>query len=177
MTENTKGPGTLLVVGATGSVGRYVVTEAVRQGFTTLALVRDASRAGRLDGGARTVVGDVTRAQSLADAVADIDAVVFTHGSAYGDASAAETVDYGVIARHQIARVLVDSLGTEPAGALTFELVAEQGPAPDDLGPLFAALDKDVPGSVDGARDQANMPDDAEPERVRRDLGTLTSTK
>ncbi|WP_287932057.1 hypothetical protein [Arthrobacter sp.] len=84
MTENTKGPGTLLVVGATGSSGRYVVT---------------------------------------------------------------------------------------------FELVAEQGPAPDDLGPLFAALDKDMPGSVDGVRDQANMPDNAEPDRVRRDLGTLTSTK
>lgn len=33
----------------------------------------------------------------LTDAVANIDAVVFTQGSSYGDASAAEAVDYGAV--------------------------------------------------------------------------------
>ena len=80
-----------------GSVGRHVVAEAVRQGYETRALVRDASRAGRLDAAALKVVGELTRPETLTDAVADIDAVVFTQGSSYGDAAAAEAVDYGAV--------------------------------------------------------------------------------
>ncbi|WP_026554550.1 SDR family oxidoreductase [Arthrobacter sp. 35W] len=251
-------PGTVLVVGATGSVGRLVVTEGVRQGYETRALVRGSSRAGRLDTAASMVVGELTRAQTLAEAVAGIDAVIFTQGSSYGDAAAAEAVDYGavknvlqalngrpvrialmtaigvtrrggthdwkrrserlvrasgnaytivrpgwfdyndenqlaitllqgdtrhagspadgVIARHQIARVLVDSLASDAADRLTFELVAERGPAQEDLEPVFGALDKDPRGSVDGVRDQPNMPADAEPARVRADLDALGDT-
>ena len=202
-------------------------------------------------------IGELTRAETLADAVADIDAVVFTQGSSYGDAAAAEAVDYGavkhvlqalgdrrvrialmtaigvtrrgnthdwkrrserlvrasgnaytivrpgwfdyndddqqvitllqgdtrhagssadgVIARHQIARVLVDSLASAAADHLTVELVAERGPAQDDLEPVFGALDKDPLGSLDGVRDQANMPAESEPERVRQDLRALTA--
>jgi uncharacterized protein YbjT (DUF2867 family) len=254
MAEITKRPGTVLVVGATGSIGRLVVAEAVRQGYQTRALVRDASRAGRLDTAA-VVVGELTRAETLTDAVDDIDAVVFTQGSSYGDAAAAEAVDYGavrnvlqalggrrvrialmtaigvtgrgsthdwkrrgerlvrasgnaytivrpgwfdyndddqlkitllqgdtrhagsaadgVIARHQIARVLVDSLASDAADHLTVELVADHGPAQDDLEPVFALLDKDRPDSLDGVRDRANMPADAEPDRVRQDLNAL----
>ena len=59
----------------------------------------------------------------------------------------------GVIARHQIARVLVDSLASDAADHLTFELVAEHGPAQDDLETAFARLDKDPLGSVDGIRE------------------------
>jgi uncharacterized protein YbjT (DUF2867 family) len=246
----TTTPRTILVVGATGSVGRYVVAEAIAQGYETRALVRDASRANKLAIGATVVVGELTRAETLADAVDGIDAVVFTQGSSYGDAAAAESVDYGavknvlevlggrpvrialmtsigvtrrgnthdwkrrgerlvrasgndytivrpgwfdyndesqleitllqgdtrhagspadgVIARHQIARVLVDSLASEEANHKTFELVAETGPAQDDLAPVFAALDRDT--TIDGVRDLANMPADAEPASVRADL-------
>jgi uncharacterized protein YbjT (DUF2867 family) len=245
-------PRVVLVVGATGSVGRHVVAEAVRQGYETRALVRDVARAGRLDPGATAVVGQLTRPETLADAVAGIDAVVFTQGSSYGDATAAEAVDYGavkniltalggrrvrialmtsigvtkrggthdwkrrgerfvrasgnaytivrpgwfdyndddqlaitllqgdtrlagspadgVIARHQIARVLVDSLGSPAADHLTVELVAEHGPAQPDLEPVFAAIDKDPDGSVDGVRDPQNMQNSGEPASVRRDL-------
>jgi uncharacterized protein YbjT (DUF2867 family) len=248
-------PRVVLVVGATGSVGRHVVAEAVRQGYETRALVRDAARAGRLDPHATLVVGQLTDAETLADAVAGIDAVVFTQGSSYGDAAAAEAVDYGavkniltalacrkvrialmtsigvtkpggshewkrrgerlvrasgnaytivrpgwfdyndddqlaitflqgdtrlagspvdgVIARHQIARVLVDSLASDAADRVTLELVAERGPAQDDLEPVFARLDKDAPGSVDGVRDRNNLPAESEPDRVRADLGAL----
>ena len=248
-------PRVVLVVGATGSVGRHVVAEAVRQGYETRALVRDAARVGRLDPAAHTVVGRLTDANTLADAVAGIDAVVFTQGSSYGDAAAAEAVDYGavknvlealggravrialmtsigvtkpggshdwkrrgerlvraggnpytivrpgwfdyndddqleitflqgdtrlagspadgVIARHQIARVLVDSLASAAADHVTLELVAEHGPAQDDLEPLFARLDKD--DSVDGVRDPQNLPAESEPHRVRADLDALAS--
>lgn len=239
-------------------MGRHVVAEAVRQGYETRALVRDAARTGRLDASAHLVVGELTRAETLVEAVAGVDAVIFTQGSAYGDAAAAEAVDYGavknvlqalagrrvrialmtsigvtvpggthdwnwrgerlvrasgnaytivrpgwfdyndadqleitllqgdtrragnssdgVIARHQIARVLVDSLASDDADHLTFELVAEHGPAQDDLGPVFAALDKDLPGSIDGVRDLVNMPAGAEPERVLKDLRALAAS-
>lgn len=248
-------PGTVLIVGATGSVGRHAVAEALRQGWDTRALVRNPSRAGRLDGGAHLVAGDLTRAETLDGAVEGVDAVVFTHGSAYGDAAAAEAVDYGavknilealggrrvrialmtaigvtrrgathdwkrrgerlvrasgnaytivrpgwfdcnaadqleitllqgdtrhagspadgVIARAQIARVLIASLGSPAAEGLTFELVAENGPAQAGLEPIFAALARDPAGTVDGVRDQDNMPAGEEPGRVRAGLAAV----
>lgn len=247
----------VLVVGATGSVGRHVVAETVRQGYETRALVRNASRAGRLDASAKSVVGELSQADTLTEAVTNVDAIVFTHGSSYGDAAAAEAVDYGavknvlqalggrpvrialmtaigvtrrgsthdwkrrserlvrasgndytivrpgwfdyndddqleitmlqgdtrhagspadgVIARHQIARVLVDSLASEAANHKTFELVAERGPAQETLEPVFAALDKDPTGSLEGVRDQENMPAETEPERTRLDLNQIMS--
>ena len=254
MAPESHKPSTVLVIGATGSVGRHVVAEAVRQGYTTRALVRDASRAKELDAGAQIVVGQLTSAESLADAVDGVDAVVFTQGSSYGDTAAAEAVDYGAvknvlqalgrrpvrialmtaigvtrrngthdwkrrserlvrasgnaftivrpgwfdynddnqlqitllqgdtrhagnssdgaIARRQIARVLVESLASEAADHLTFELVAERGPEQSELEPVFAALDKDPAGSLDGVRDEANMPAESEPAQVRADLDT-----
>lgn len=257
MTQSSNKLGTVLVVGATGSVGRHAVTEAVRQGWETRALVRNPSMSGKVDGGAHQVAGELTRADTLKDAVDGIDAVIFTHGSSYGDAAAAEAVDYGavknllealggsrvsialmtsigvtrrgathdwkrrserlvrssgndytivrpgwfdyndasqleitllqgdtrhagssadgVIARHQIARVLVESLSSEAAKRLSFELVAERGPAQADLEPVFAALDKDPAGSVDGVRDQCNMPSDVEPEEVLRELAAVAA--
>jgi uncharacterized protein YbjT (DUF2867 family) len=242
---------TVLVVGATGSIGRQVVAEAVRQGYSTRALVRDASRASGLDPAAQIVEGQFTNADTLAKAVADVDAVIFTHGSSsnpeavnygavknvldalgdrrvrialmttigvtvrseghdwkrrgerlvrasgnvytivrpgwfdyndddqlqitllQGDTRRAGSSADGVIARHQIARVLVDSL-TSPTQNITFELVAERGPAQNDLNPLFAELQVDVAGSVDGVRDPDNMPVDAEPDSARRDLNSAT---
>jgi uncharacterized protein YbjT (DUF2867 family) len=43
---------TVLAVGATGSVGRLVVDEAIRQGHAVRALVRDPGRASQLARGA-----------------------------------------------------------------------------------------------------------------------------
>jgi uncharacterized protein YbjT (DUF2867 family) len=233
-------------------VGRHVVSEAVRQGYPTRALVRDASRASPLDSGAQLVVGDLTRSDTLAEALDQVDAVIFTQGASFGDASAAEAVDYGavrnvlqvldgrpvrialmtsigvtrrsathdwkrrserlvrasgnaytivrpgwfdyndadqlqitllqgdtrqsgspadgVISRRQIARVLVDALRSQAADHLTFELVAEHGPAQDDLTAVFESLEPDPAGSFDGVRDRPNLPLDGEPSRVRDDL-------
>ncbi len=44
---------------------------------------------------AEVVVGDLTRPDTLAAAVAGVDAVVFTHGSDGGGKAGAEAVDYG----------------------------------------------------------------------------------
>ena len=67
------------------------------------------------------------------------------------------------------------SLTSATATRKTFELVAERGPATEDFDVLFASLDADVAGELDGVRDAPNMPLRQEPERVRQDLGRLTA--
>jgi uncharacterized protein YbjT (DUF2867 family) len=249
---------TVLAVGATGSIGRFVVEEALRQGHAVRALVRDAAKARGLPREAQVVVGDLTRAATLSAAVDGVDAVVFTHGTDDGKAGA-ENVDYGgvrnvlqvmgsrtirvalmtaigvtnrtgsynrttqahdwkrrserlvrasglpytivrpgwfdyngpdehrlvllqgdrrqagnssdgAVSRRQIAEVLVHSLTSEKSLRKTFELISAKGPAPRDFDALFAALDADVPDSLDAVHDMANMPLADEPQRVRNDL-------
>lgn len=87
-------PMTLLVVGATGSIGERVVAEAIRQGHSVRALVRDARKARSLPAETHLVVGDVTHPETLLPAVDGIDGVVFTLGSD-GTKTGAATVDYG----------------------------------------------------------------------------------
>ena len=87
-----------------------------------------------------------------------------------GDRRHAGDPSDGVIARRQLAQVLVASLTSEGARRKTFELVAVKGPAQHDLAPLFAALEPDPPGGLDAVRDLANMPLPEEPQRVRDDL-------
>jgi uncharacterized protein YbjT (DUF2867 family) len=253
---------TVLVVGATGSIGRLVVAEALRQGHFVRALVRTPAKARQLAAQAQVIIGDVTRADTLRGTVNGVDAIVFTLGSNGLGKVGAETVDYGgvrnvlgalsspkvrialmtaigvtdrtgrynrtteahdwkrrserlvrasglpytivrpgwfdynapdqhrlvllqgdrrhagdpsdgVIARRQIAEVLVHSLRSDQALRKTFEVVAETGPAPDDLDALFASLDADPEGGLDGVRDMANMPSDEEPQRVRDDLNAV----
>jgi uncharacterized protein YbjT (DUF2867 family) len=91
-----------------------------------------------------------------------------------GDKRHAGDPSDGVIARRQIAEVLVGSLAWPEADRKTFELVATSGAAQQELGPLFAALDADPPGSLDAVHDTANMPPEEEPLRVRRDLDAHT---
>jgi uncharacterized protein YbjT (DUF2867 family) len=87
---------TVLVVGATGSIGRLAVAAAVRAGFQTRALVRDQTQAGRIADSAQVAVGDLTDPATLREAVAGVTGIVFTHGS-HGGAQAAEQVDYGAV--------------------------------------------------------------------------------
>ncbi|HTR04949.1 MAG TPA: SDR family oxidoreductase [Thermoanaerobaculia bacterium] len=100
---------TVLVVGATGSIGRLVVEEAVRRGDVVRALVRDERKARRLGPGVEMVVGDLTRPDTLAPAVDGVDAIVFTHGSDGGGKAGAEKVDYGGV------RNVLAALGTRSA--------------------------------------------------------------
>lgn len=84
----------VLAVGATGSIGRLVVDEAIRQGHAVRALVRTAGKGRPLPREARVIIGDVTRPDTLPAAVDGVDAIVFTLGSDSGKAGA-ENVDYG----------------------------------------------------------------------------------
>jgi uncharacterized protein YbjT (DUF2867 family) len=260
----TARPTTVLVVGATGSIGRLVVEEATRHGYATRALARDPEKARRLLPEAEVIVGDVTRSETLSPAVDGMDAVVFTLGSDGAGKVGAESVDYGgvrnvlnafgsrtarvalmtsigvtnragaynrsteahdwkrrserlvrasgmpytivrpgwfdyngpdehrlvllqgdtrqagdpsdgVIARGQIAEILVRSLGSDQALRKTFELVATTGQAPEDFDALFAPLEEDAPGALDGVHDAANMPVGDEPQRVRDDLDAVAA--
>ena len=263
MTSSRK---TVLVVGATGSIGRLVVEEALRQGWAVRALVRNAAKAGQIPAKAQVVLGDVTMPDTLRSDVDGVDAIVFTLGSDGGGKVGAETIDYGgvrnvlaalgartarialmtsigvtnrtgaynrateahdwkrhserlvrasglpytivrpgwfdyngpdehrlvllqgdsrqagnssdgVIARRQIAEVHVRSLTSETALRKTFELVAEKGPAPANFDALFATLDADAPGALDGVRDMSNQPLEDEPKRVRDDLDAVLANR
>jgi len=94
-----------------------------------------------------------------------------------GDRRQAGDPSDGVIARRQIAEVLVHSLSSEAALRKTFELVAVTGPAQENLDPLFAALDADPPKAMDGVRDTPNQPLEEEPQRVREDLHSLSANR
>jgi uncharacterized protein YbjT (DUF2867 family) len=202
--------------------------------------------------GVEFVIGDLTKPSSLKQAVAAVDAIVFTHGTYGGDQELAKAVDYGgvrnvlavlpspkvhvalmtaisvtdrkgahdwkrrgerllrasglaytivrpgwfdynkpnerrlvmlqgdrrrtgtprdgAISREQIAEVLVRSLHSKAATRKTFELVAELGPEPADLESIFADLDGDPAGALDGVHDETNMPLDAEPVKIVEEL-------
>lgn len=99
---------------------------------------------------------------------ADEHKLVFLQGDTRRHAGPAD----GVIARSQIAEVLVAALTSPAAWGKTFELVAQRGAAQSDLEPLFAALDDD--NVLDGPRDEDNQPLSAEPDIVRDELERLT---
>jgi uncharacterized protein YbjT (DUF2867 family) len=249
----------VLVIGATGSIGKLVVREALKNGHDVRALVRSESKARALPSGAQAVIGDLTQPDTLTSAVEGVEAIVFTHGSDGGGKQGAEAIDYGgvrnvlqalgdakpritlmtaigvtyregsynrsteshdwkrrgerlvrasgceytivrpawfdynkadehqlvflqgdtrragtsadgVIARQQLADVLVASLTSPHAVGKTFELVAVKGSAQENLEPLFAALEADRKEGIDGIRDEANQPVEAEPKRVQEDL-------
>ena len=115
-------PLTVLVVGATGSIGRLVVAEAIGQGYTTRALVRDPSKGRQLPADAQLVVGNVTRPGTLPAAVGGVDAVVLTLGSGK---VGAETIDYGgvrnvlaAVGGREVRIALMTSIGvTDRTGA------------------------------------------------------------
>ena len=86
---------TVLVVGASGSIGRHVVAEAIEAGHTVRALVRSPAKARGLPVQAQAVVGDLTQPETLTPAVDGVDAIVFTHGADGQGKGGAETVDYG----------------------------------------------------------------------------------
>lgn len=74
----------LTVLGASGSVGRELVAQALRRGHEVTELLRDEPPAGGMDGLTRLVVGDATRAEPVARAVEGADAVLSTLGHSKG---------------------------------------------------------------------------------------------
>jgi putative NADH-flavin reductase len=72
----------LTILGASGSVGRELVTQALAAGHEVTALVRDERAAGEIHGLAGLVVGDATSAERVTRAVEGSDAVLSTLGHA-----------------------------------------------------------------------------------------------
>lgn len=66
----------VLVIGGTGTVGSQVVARLVERGENPLVMTRSADKAGNLPRGARGVVGDLTRPESLASAMKGVDRLV-----------------------------------------------------------------------------------------------------
>ncbi|MBB3221644.1 SDR family oxidoreductase [Pseudoduganella umbonata] len=241
----------VLVVGATGSIGRQVIIEGNQAKLAMRALVRDRKQAELFPTGVEVAVGDLTESSSLGPALDGIDAVVFTHG-ANGRPPGPEAVDYGavrnvlaalagrqvrialmttvavtdrkgahdwkrrgerlvrasgmpytivrpgwfdanrpgqhrivmlqgdrnqsgtprdgVIARQQLARVLLWSVRSDAARGKTFELTSDDGPEQDDLDVVAEKLDRDIQGALDAVHDAPNMALSAEPDSVRNDL-------
>jgi uncharacterized protein YbjT (DUF2867 family) len=86
-------PTSVLVVGATGGIGRLVVAAAQQHGLDVRALVRTPARAEPLLPGTDLVPGDLEQPDTLRAAVSGVDAVVFTHGG-HGSPDAARRIDY-----------------------------------------------------------------------------------
>lgn len=100
---------TVLVVGASGSIGRLVVEEAIHQGHRVRALVRNPSKGTGLPAEAQLVVADVTRPETLSAPVDGVNAIVFTLGSDGAGKIGAENVDYGGV------RNVLGALGSRKA--------------------------------------------------------------
>jgi uncharacterized protein YbjT (DUF2867 family) len=92
-----------------------------------------------------------------------------------GDKRQTGTPKDGVIARRQIAEVLVASLVSDDANRKTLELIATEGPTQQDLEPLFAALAPDLEDGLDGVKDEDNQPMADEPQRVRDELNAVAA--
>jgi uncharacterized protein YbjT (DUF2867 family) len=89
----------VLVAGATGRTGRHVVAAATARGLTPVALARDEARAREVLPGVEILTGDLEDGDSLVEAVRDVGAVIFAHGSdADSRHDAVQRIDYGGVA-------------------------------------------------------------------------------
>jgi uncharacterized protein YbjT (DUF2867 family) len=96
---------TILVTGATGNIGRHVVTELREQGRAVRAMSRSA--------GADTVTGDLTKPETLHNALSGVDTVFLLWPFMSAD-GAQEAVD--VIAQHARRVVYVSALSAKDGG-------------------------------------------------------------
>lgn len=87
----------VLVVGATGSIGQEVVNNALDKGHRVRAVVRASSNTRNLNPEAELFVAEISKPESLTDAVEGIDALVFTHGVQGPTPQTSESVNYGAV--------------------------------------------------------------------------------
>lgn len=115
----------VLIVGATGSIGRHVVEMSIKMGHQPKALVRTQHKSKLLPPGVEIIYGDVSVPETLTGIGDDIDAVIFTLGSDGLGRIGARAIDYGGVRNilkqlaHQHVRiVLMTAIGvTEREGS------------------------------------------------------------
>jgi uncharacterized protein len=66
----------IIVIGATGNIGRRIAKEALSRGHEVVGVVRDPAAVQPPDSRVRLVKGDATRAEDVAKVASDADAVV-----------------------------------------------------------------------------------------------------
>ncbi len=71
----------LVIFGATGSIGRQIVNQALSQGHTVTAFAREASKVGIEHPSLRIALGDVMDPVSVENAIQDHDAVLCSIGA------------------------------------------------------------------------------------------------
>jgi putative NADH-flavin reductase len=147
----------LAVLGATGSVGRELVTQALGAGHDVTALVREEPKAGAIDDRVALVVGDVMDADTVNRVVAHKDAVL----SALGHAKGSPDDVLACAASNLITAMRVDGVD---------RLVVLSSPAVEDLEDrpgLFYRVARVIlriamPGAVRDHLDQARLIEECE---------------
>ena len=71
----------LIIFGATGSIGRQLVTQALEQGYTVTAFARDASKIGITHNNLQIALGDVMDPASVERAIQGHEAVLCSIGA------------------------------------------------------------------------------------------------
>lgn len=123
MSDSTQTP-QVLIIGATGTIGRHCVTAAKNAGLQPRAMVRDIAKAEKLFADIELVYGDLEDPASLATALQEVSLIVMTHG-APGEADAGERIDYGGMLN------VLNALGTQqPRVALMSSVYATRTDVP-----------------------------------------------
>lgn len=121
--------GSVLVIGATGQIGRWVVTEALAEGIVPVAASRDPARASR-ELGVEAVAFDADDAIGIRQNLGGADAVVMTHGGDSDPGAFSATADAVVSAAEELGKpvALMTSMGASrlPTGWARGLMAAKQ---------------------------------------------------
>jgi len=105
----------LLVLGATGKTGQFVLAAAVRAGHAVTVLVRDPARLPSTNG-LTVVTGDASSAADVTKAAADQDAVISVVGGGYSTTTqVASGVAKALIAAKPKRVVVLSAFGAGPS--------------------------------------------------------------